>query len=68
MKSYKDYRRALAEALEDPDGFTEEQLSRVLSLQYSYPLRNKFNLSKSQARELIEIIHGIVTRKILSDS
>ena len=63
MKSYKDYRRALAEALEDSDGLTEEQLSRVLSLQYSYPLRNKFNLSKSQARELIEIIHGIVTRK-----
>ena len=63
MKSYKDYRRALAEALEDSDGLTEEQLSRVLSSQYSYPLRNKFNLSKSQARELIEIIHGIVTRK-----
>ena len=48
--------------------FGQEQLSRVLSLQYSIPLRNKFNLSKSQARELIEVIHGIVTRKILKDN
>ena len=65
MKCYKDYKRGLEEVLEDPDsGMTKEQLSSL----YSIPLRDRFNLSKADARQLILEIHEIMTRKQLNDS
>ena len=65
MKCYKDYKRGLEEMLEDPDsGMTEKQLSSL----YSIPLRDRFNLSKADARQLILEIHEIMNRKQLNDS
>ena len=69
MKCYRDYKRGLKEVLKDPDsGMTEEQLSNLLASQCSIPLRDRFNLSKANARQLILIIHEIMTRKQLNDS
>ena len=69
MKCYKDYRRRLKDALEDPSNeTTKEQLSNLLASQCSIPLRDRFKLSREEAKQLILTIDKNVTHEILKNS
>ena len=69
MKCYKDYRRRLKDALEDPSNeTTKEQICNLLVSQCSIPLRDRFKLSREEAKRLILTIDKNVTHEILNNN
>ena len=69
MKCYKDYKRGMEEILNKPSNSpTEDKLSDMLATLYSIPLRDRFNLSDTDAKKLFLAFLDTVTRKKLNDS